>query len=205
MGSVISEVADRVGSDLKRLRWALGINGALSVALGVVILVWPSISLYSLVIVFGAFTAANGVVGLAMAISGPMRRGRGWLVFYSLASIVVGVITLIWTGMSALALLYVIGAYAIALGIITAGGAFMLPLEAGDRALLILVGLAGILFGVVMFAKPSDGALVLLALIAAFFLVRGFSELVIAIGGEKLLLRDFKRAFAEARPGPGPS
>lgn len=205
MGSVVSQAADRVGSDLKKLRWALGINGALSVALGVVILVWPSISLYSLVIVFGAFTAANGVVALAMAISGPMRRGRGWLVFYSLASIVVGVITLIWTGMSALALLYVIGAYAIALGIITAGGAFMLPLEAGDRALLILVGLAGILFGVVMFAKPSDGALVLLALIAAFFLVRGFSELVIAIGGEKLLLRDFKRAFAEARPGPRPS
>jgi uncharacterized membrane protein HdeD (DUF308 family) len=202
MGSVIHQAVDKVGSDLKRLRWALGINGALSVALGVVILVWPSISLYSLVIVFGVFTAANGVVGLAMAISRPMRRGRGWLVFYSLASIAVGVITLIWTGMSALALLYVIGAYAVALGVITAGGAFLLPLQVEDRALLVLVGLVGILFGVVMFAKPGDGALVLLALIAAFFLVRGFSELVIAIGGEKLLQRDFKRAFAEARAGP---
>jgi uncharacterized membrane protein HdeD (DUF308 family) len=201
MGSLVRHGVDKVESDLKRLRWALGINGALSVALGVVILVWPSISLYSLVIVFGAFTAANGVVGLAMAIIGPMRRGRGWLVLYSLASIAVGVITLIWTDMSALALLYVIGAYAIAIGIITAGGAFFLPLQVGDRALLILVGLAGILFGVVMFAKPGDGALVLLALIAAFLLIRGFSELVIAIGGEKLLLRDFKRAFAEAQGG----
>jgi uncharacterized membrane protein HdeD (DUF308 family) len=191
-----------MGSDLKRLRWALGINGVLSVALAVVILVWPSISLRSLVIVFGAFTAANGVVGLAMAFSGPMRKGRGWLVFYSLAAIAVGVIALIWTDMSALALLYVIGAYAIALGIITGGGAFMLPLQAGDRALLILVGLVEILFGVVMFAKPGDGALVLLA---ATFLVRGFSELVIAIGGEKLLQRDFKRAFDEARAGARPT
>jgi uncharacterized membrane protein HdeD (DUF308 family) len=35
-----------------------------------------------------------------------------------------------------------------------------------------LVGLVSILFGIVMFAKPGDGARVLLALIAAFALVR---------------------------------
>lgn len=40
--------------------------------------------------------------------------------------------------------------------------------------------------GIVMFAKPSDGALVLLALIAAYSLVVGIAELTVAIGGRRL-------------------
>jgi hypothetical protein len=56
-----------------------------------------------------------------------------------------------------------------------------------------------------MFAKPGDGALVLLALIAAFALVRGVSELVVAIGGKRLLERDIRRALQQARPKPRPA
>ena len=53
-----------------------------------------------------------------------------------------------------------------------------------------------------MFSKPGDGALVLLALIAAFALVRGFAELVVAIGWKRLLERDLKRAVSRPRPQP---
>jgi uncharacterized membrane protein HdeD (DUF308 family) len=61
---------------------------------------------------------------------------------------------------------------------------------------MILSGLVSILFGVVMFAKPGAGALVALALIAAFALVTGITELVVAIGGKRLLESDLKRSFA---------
>jgi uncharacterized membrane protein HdeD (DUF308 family) len=202
MDSIVDRVGHIAEGELKRIRWALGLNGVLSIAFAVVILVWPGISLYALVILFGAFTAANGVVGLAMAIRSPVKQGRGWLVFSSLLSIGVGIAVLIWTNMGALALLYVIGAYAVALGVITVGGAFSLPLDGGDRALLVLTGAVSILFGIVMFAKPGDGALVLLALIAAFSLVRGISELVVAIGGKRLVEADIKRAFAQAQSRP---
>jgi len=110
MDSIVDRAEELAGSDLKRVRWALGINGVLSLAFGVVILVWPGISLYALVILFGAFSLASGIVGLATAISGKDMQGRGWLVVSSLASIAVGVLVFLWTGMSALALLYVIGA-----------------------------------------------------------------------------------------------
>jgi uncharacterized membrane protein HdeD (DUF308 family) len=202
MESFVERVGKMAESELKRVRWALGINGVLSVAFAVVILVWPGISLYALTILFGAYAAATGVVALASAISGRVKEGRGWLAFYGLLGIGIGVGVLLKTDMSALALLYVIGAYAVALGVITVGGAFWLPLEGGDRALLVLTGLVSILFGIVMFAKPGDGALVLLALIAAFELVKGFSELVVAIGGKRLLERDLKRAVARPQPQP---
>jgi uncharacterized membrane protein HdeD (DUF308 family) len=135
-----------------------------------------------------------------------MKDGRGWPVLMRLAAIAVGVIAFVWTDISALALLYVIGAYAVALGIITVGGAFRLPFLGGaDKALLALAGVGSIVLGTVMFAKPGDGALALLALIAAFSLVRGISELVVAIGWKRLLEADLKRAVSRARPQPASS
>jgi uncharacterized membrane protein HdeD (DUF308 family) len=186
------------------LRWTLGLNGALAIAFGVVVLVWPGISLYALVILFGAYSVVRGVFGLAAAATSPIKQGRGWLVVGSIASIVLGVVVFFYTDMSALALLYVIGAYAIGLGFISIGGAFWLPLDGGDRALLVVTGLVSILFGIVMFAKPGAGALALLALIAAFALVVGITEVVVAIGGKRLVESSARRYLGSASPRTAP-
>ena len=133
-------IRQQAEKELTRMRWVVGINGALSVALGIAIIVWPNISLYSLVIVFGAYALARGIVGIVAAVSGPAMPGRGWLIVSSLASIAIGVLVFLNTQMSALALLYVIGAYAIVLGIIAVGGTFWLPLDSGDSVLLAVTG-----------------------------------------------------------------
>ena len=186
MDTTLESAQQTVKTQLTKLRWAIGINGALAVALGVVIIIWPSISLYSLVILFGAYALARGIVGLVMAIANSDMEGRGWLTVSSLAGIAVGVIVFADTGMSALALLYVIGAYAIVLGLGAIWAAFLLPLSGGDSALLGLTGVLSIAFGVVMFAKPGAGALAVLALIAAYAIIIGLSELVVAIGGKRV-------------------
>jgi uncharacterized membrane protein HdeD (DUF308 family) len=180
----------------------VGLNGALSVAVGVLILGWPGISLFALTILIGAYMTANGVVGLGSAISGRVRKQRGWLAVASILSIVAGVLVLVWPNIGALALLYVIGAYAIAFGIVMAGGAFWLPLNGGDKALLLFSGLVSILFGIVMFAEPSGGALVVLALIAAFALVIGLSELILAIGGKRLVEARLNQTLKQAERSP---
>ncbi len=200
MDSILKSAEKATDKEINRVRWALGINGVLSLAFGVVIIAWPGISLRALTIVFGVYAAISGVVALSAVLSGLVRQGRGWLVLWSLVSIAVGVLCFVKTDLSALALLYTIGAYALAIGVITVGGAFWLPLDTGDRAMLVLTGLVGILFGIVMFAEPGGGALILLALIAAFALVRGLAELVVAIGGKRLFERDIKRAAQRVRP-----
>ena len=178
-----------VSQTTNRIRWTIGINGALSVVFGAMILAWPGISLYALTILFGAYALACGVVGLVNA--SRVKEGRGWTALSSVLGIGVGLAVLAWPSISALGLLYVIAAYAIAFGVIAIGGAFWLPIAAGDAVLLSLSGLVSVLFGLVMFAKPGDGALVLLALIAAFSLVKGVTELVVAIGGARIMKRGF--------------
>jgi len=202
MDSIVDRAMNMAGTQLTKLRWALGLNGALSIAFGVVILAWPGISLFALTILFGAYALAGGVVGLGAAFSGASGGERGWLVASSLLGIAIGVIVLAWPDISALALLYVIGAYAVALGIIAVGGAFWLPIDGGDTVLMILSGLVSILFGIVIFARPGAGALVVLALIAAFALVTGITQLIVAIGGQRLVESRVRRAFA---PKPQPS
>lgn len=202
MSSIFQQAQETVGKELTRARWAIGLNGVLAIALGVVIIVWPSISLFSLVIVFGIFAVARGVVGLAAAISSPASSGRGWLIFNSLLSIAVGVVVFWRTDMSALALLYVIGFYAIALGVMEIVGAYWLPIANSDRVLLALTGAISIVFGVVMFAKPGDGALAVLALIAAYLLIIGLIEVTVAIGGEKLMERVMRSALTPRKTQP---
>ncbi|HET6944961.1 MAG TPA: HdeD family acid-resistance protein [Gaiellaceae bacterium] len=202
MESALDRAANMANTQLTKMRWALGLNGLLAIAVGVVILVWPGISLFALTILFGAYSLATGVVGLGAALSGAPKGQRGWLVVSSLLGIAVGVIVFVWPDISALALLYVIGAYAVALGIIAIAGAFYLPLDGGDTALMVLSGIVSILFGIVIFAKPGTGALVVLALIAAFALVTGITEVIVAIGAKRILSSGVRRTL---EPDPHPS
>ena len=187
----------------------LGLHGLASVAVGVMILAWPGISVYALTIVFGAYTLATGIVELSTAFATQGKEERGWLILRGLLGITVGVLVFAWPGISALALLYVIGAYAVGLGILAVGASFQLPLDERETVSMVLTGLASIVFGIVIFAKPGAGALAVLALIAAFALVTGVSELVVSIGGEKLVERKVKKAFSrpptQAKATPQPS
>ena len=201
MSTIVQEAEQLAEEQLKRVRWALGLSGLLSILFGIVVLVWPGISLYALVILFGAYSLVTGAFGLVAALRVPKMPGRGGLIVSSLAGIVVGVIVFVWTDMSALALLYVIGAYAITIGVLTIVNAFWLPLANNDKVLLALTGFISIVFGVLMFAKPNDGALVLLALISAFALVRGIFELTVAIAGPRLLAIKPAR-YGGAKPQP---
>jgi uncharacterized membrane protein HdeD (DUF308 family) len=187
--SSLSHPAKVVGTQIKKWRWATGIHGFASVVFGVMLLAWPNISVVALTIVFGAYTLATGITQFVAAFRSEQKDERGTLAVSGVLGVVVGTMVLVWPSISALALLYVIGAYAFALGILGVVAAFRLPLDGEDTALAVLTGLLSIVFGIVIFAKPGAGALAVLALIAAFALVLGVSELVVAIGGKKLVER----------------
>jgi uncharacterized membrane protein HdeD (DUF308 family) len=195
MESASDRFTNVAGTQLSKWRWAVGLQGLAAVIFGIVILVWPELSVYALTIVFGIFTLATGITALASAFGTQMKEERGSLILSGLLGIVVGIMVLAWPSISALALLYVIGAYAVLLGTLAIVASFRLPLDGRDTALMILNGIVAILFGIVIFAKPGAGALAVLALIAAFALVVGVTELVVALGGKELLERKAQQKF----------
>jgi uncharacterized membrane protein HdeD (DUF308 family) len=198
METMLDRAAKTARTQVTKMRWVLGLHGLASVVFGVMILAWPGISVYALTIVFGAYTLATGIVEFGTAFTTQGKEERAWLILRGLLGITVGVLVFAWPGISALTLLYVIGAYAVAFGVMFVVASFRLPLDGRDTASMILTGLVAIVFGIVIFAAPGAGALAVLGLIAAFALVTGISELVVSIAGEKLLEQKVK-AFASRR------
>jgi uncharacterized membrane protein HdeD (DUF308 family) len=174
-------------TDLLRMRWAVGLAGWLALALGVTILTWPGLGLRTLALLFAACSGARGVIALAAARSAPDRAERNWLVALGLFGVAAGAVLVAWGGISTHDFLAVTGAAAITLGIIAFGGAYWLPTQGVDSAMVVLSGLIPIAFGIVIFARPAGGLLADLALLAALALVTGVTEVVVAVGGRGMI------------------
>ncbi len=157
-------------------------EGVLAIAFGTVLIIWPDIGLSALVWIIGVYALIRGVVTGAGALLTPVAPSeRRWLVAQALVATGVGIAVLAWPDISAKALLYVIAAYAIAVGVLLLGSALYLPLSGGRRLLLALTGMIFAAYGAVMFIEPGEGALAQIALIASLLIVTGVTMIGLAL------------------------
>ena len=172
---------------LKSLSTSLIARGILAVAVGIVALAWPGITVLALVILFAiyAFIAAGmeAVKAFSSERAGPVM---GHLLL-GLVDVGAGVIALAWPGPTALVLVLLVGAWAMVAGLVEIYAGFEVGETAGTRALFFVSGLISIAFGIVLFARPGVGAVTLALLFGLFNLVYGI------LG-----------ARAGHRPAPGP-
>jgi uncharacterized membrane protein HdeD (DUF308 family) len=171
----------RLREGVSQLTRALAVRGLAAIVFGVVLLVWPEISLGALVLSFGAYSVADGVIALYTAASHAPGRQRWWHALAGATGVLAGVAVWVWPDLSGLALLYVIGAWAIVVGAFELAGALFGPLGGGSRLLLVLRGLLSVGLGVVMWAQPGTGALAVIATIASFAIATGVTLISAAI------------------------
>ena len=163
---------------LKSLSTSLIVRGLLAVAVGIVALAWPGITVLALVILFAiyAFIAAGmeAVKAFSSERAGPVM---GHLLL-GLVDVGAGVIALAWPGPTALVLVLLVGAWAMVAGLVEIYAGFEAGEPAGTRALFFVSGLISIAFGIVLFARPGVGAVTLALLFGLFNLVYGFWALI---------------------------
>ena len=102
------------------------------------------------------------------------------LVVVGLLGFAAGVVTFLWPGITALALLMVIAAWALVMGIFQIVAAIRLRKEIEGEWLLGFSGVLSVIFGVLMVINPGAGALALLWVIAAYAII--FGVLLIVLG-----------------------
>src|SRR5215216_2831266 len=106
-------------SVLARNWWALVLRGVFAVLFGLAAFFWPAITLAALVLLFGAYALADGLFAVVAAITGADRQTRWWaLLLEGIAGILAATATVLWPGLTALALLYLIAAWAILTGVL---------------------------------------------------------------------------------------
>jgi uncharacterized membrane protein HdeD (DUF308 family) len=177
---------------LSRSWWMLLLRGLVAIAFGVLTFARPGITLASLVLVFGAFALADGVLGVWTALTHRHDGENRWLLLLGgLAGIGVGVLTLFEPGITAVALLFYIAIWAITTGVLEIVAAIRLRHEMQGEWMLVLAGLCSVAFGVLLMARPGDGALAVLWLIGSYALLFGLLLLALSFR-----VRGFAKALA---------
>jgi len=171
-----------LASILHRGWWLLLLRGLAAIAFGVLTWFQPGISLAVLILFFGVYSLVDGVLSTFTAIGGRKQNEYWWmLLLRGLVGIGVGLITFIAPGVTALALLFYIALWAIATGVLEIAVAIRLRKEIRGELVLMLAGLASVIFGVVLVTRPGAGALALLWLIATYAVVFGVLLVIVAL------------------------
>lgn len=158
--------------------WALLLRGIAALLFGLAALFWPGITLYVLIIFFGAYTLVDGVFAIVAGIRG--SGGRRWVFLAEgVLGILAGLIALLYPGMTAFVLLYVIAIWAILTGLIRVVMAVWLRREIENEWFLVLSGVLSVLFGVFLAAMPGAGLLSLVWLIGIFELILGVALIIL--------------------------
>lgn len=175
--SAMSSSPTPVGSPLlhalARYWWLILLRGIAAIIFGVLAFIWPGITLVTLVLFWGAFVLIDGVLALAHAIMGGNMGSRWWLALIGVLGVIVGLLTFLMPGVTALVLLVFIATWAIVLGVFQIIGAIRLRKEIDNEWTLILGGALSVLFGVVMLIAPGAGAVALIWVIGAYAIVFG--------------------------------
>ena len=158
---------------------ALAIRGAVAIILGLLALLLPGPTFLVLTIAFGTFAMIDGLLALVALFDRNRTMSRGWLALEAAAGILVGILALFRPGITALSLVYLIGAWAIVTGIFKIATAIRLRKRIQREWLLVLSGIVSIIFGGILALSPLPGIMGLMWALGIFGLVFG-TMLVVA-------------------------
>jgi uncharacterized membrane protein HdeD (DUF308 family) len=172
--------------------WLVVLRGVLAILFGVLAFVWPTITLLTLVVMFGVYAIVDGLVAAWTGLSRTKDSPRWWtFLLEGLISIGAGVIALIWPELATLVLIYMIASWAVITGILEIAAAVRLRNEITNEWVLGLGGVVSIALGVILFLQPLAGGLAIIWTVAAYAVI--FGVLLVILG---FRLRNWKASSA---------
>ncbi|WP_029089452.1 HdeD family acid-resistance protein [Brevibacterium album] len=184
MSSTENPAAPRLDWDRLRkgARIALIVQGVLSLLMGLVFLFLPFASIWVLGVVFGAWILTIGVMSIIGWIARDREHRSGWALVSAILSVIAGILVLVLPGTAAVATVYIMAFWAIALGALYAVNSFELRrLGAAGWWAALITGILAVVLGVIMLMNPGAAVLVVVWVIGAYAIVDGITEIVLGV------------------------
>jgi uncharacterized membrane protein HdeD (DUF308 family) len=181
INSVSDVQSDSAARTLVQNWWLFTLRGILGIIFGCIALIFPGPTMLSLVIVFSAYMLVDGVAGIVSAVRAIRKKDRwGLLLFEGLLNIAVGIVAFLWPGITVIAFVFLVAAWAIVSGALMTAAGFRLNVAHG-RWWLVLGGLLSLAYGALLVATPLIGAVVLTWWIGAYALAFGIALVVFSL------------------------
>jgi len=152
--AVRTGVSQKLGS----VWWSFLLRGLFAIALGIFALFWPGLSLSVLVLAVGIYCIADGAAGLIGALRHPELREY---IAQALIFLGIGGVLVFWPETSLRALLVLLGAASLIVGIGQILTARRLPADDGERGTVMTLGVAAAIIGLVLALWPGTGVAVI--------------------------------------------
>ena|ERR1044071_3605602 len=164
---------------LKRHWWVPVIRGIAAIVFGIIAFTHPVMAAATLVLLFGAWVLVDGVFRVAGAI-GHRRSDPDWgfNLVVGILGIIIGFLTFHAPGITALALVIYIAAWALMIGATEIALAIKLRREIKGEWFLILMGLASIIFAALLLWNPLAGAAALIWIMAWYAVIFGVLAII---------------------------
>jgi uncharacterized membrane protein HdeD (DUF308 family) len=173
---------DVVDGILSGLWWATALRALTAILLGIIAIFMPGPTLAAIVLVFGIYAVIDGVLSIIAAVRGFRRKERWWpMLLGGLVGIAAGVIAILWPGIGALALTYLVAGWALVTGAFEIAAAIQLRKVITGEWLLFIAGVLSIVLAFLVALFPGTGALLLVWWIGAYALAYGVVSLVLAL------------------------
>lgn len=193
MSAGLPTVLMHLANNLTERWWVFVVRGVIAILFGVLCFVQPELSLTTLVLMFGIYAIADGVLGVFVAVTGRKELEDWWvLLLWGLIGIAAGVLTFAAPSITALILLFYIAAWAVVSGVLQIALAIRLRKEIEGELFLVLAGILSIGFGLILMARPGDGALAVIWIIGIYAVAHGITLAVLG-----MRLRSFRSRVKE--------
>jgi uncharacterized membrane protein HdeD (DUF308 family) len=165
---------------LARNWWAIAIRGLAGITVGVIAFLIPATTMLALVLLFAAYMLVDGVFAIIAALRAARQHDRwGSLVLEGIVGIAAGAIAILWPGITVVAFVLLVAAWAMVSGGLMLTAAMRLNSDHG-RWWLVIGGAVSVVYGVLLIVAPILGALVLTWWFGVYALVFGIALLVLA-------------------------
>jgi uncharacterized membrane protein HdeD (DUF308 family) len=168
-------------------RGQAALRGFLALAIGVVFLSWPNISIGTAVVLFAICAFTDAVIALTRLFSSGAAAGDRILqLLRTVVDLAAAVVAIAYPGPTAEALTIIIGVYFILAGVLELSGSSTVSrLGLSGSGWLAVSGLLSIATGILLIVWPGIGAVTLAIVVGAYLAVYGATYLISAAKAPK--------------------
>jgi uncharacterized membrane protein HdeD (DUF308 family) len=160
--------------------WVLLLQGVLGIAVGILAIIYPDIALGTIALLFAFWAIISGGAQLSAGWRVAEMRGKSWPFLVSgAASVIAGVLAVLFPGITILSLILLLGAWILVSGLMEVYTAWRIRAEITNEWVLALIGALRVLAGIIILAMPYVGAIITAALFATWAILSGIAALAL--------------------------